>query len=270
MDDGEDEGTNGGAAADQTGSGGGTGGAGGGNGAGGASGGDATGAGNLDRSKLNPLLRAMPEDQINEVFDALFSAVKNKANGPDLSGVPAHARKDEPPAPKKLSKDELKEFFDPNSEKFDPAAAMRLVVEENYSGLLNDIGANATVGLKAAIKAQLPDFHKYEADIDTVLKAVPSSQINQGFILDTYFKVKGLRQTQTELADAAKPPTTVRPSPKKDDVETGSDQLSDEDKQVAMVMFRGSADPIAEFKKASKMMDTQNMRVPGDPKPAKK
>ncbi len=248
-------------APDNAGGGQGSAGTGGGTGNGGAGAGapNAGGTGTLDRNKLNPLLRGMPEEQLNEVFDALMTAARRPA-GQDMSGVPAHARP-APAAPKVPTRDELKDMLDPNSEKFDPESAFKSVVEANYGGLLTDISRNASAGVKAEVRRQLPDFDQYEADIDTVLSGVPN--VNAAVIVDTYFRVKGLRTTQKEIEERARPPKTVAPSPAKSSIES---EISAEDQEIARVMFRGSADPIAEYRKAQQMMETQHIRVPGDPK----
>lgn len=240
-----------------------------GNGGAGEGGSNAPGAGTLDRGKLNPLLRGMPEEQLNEVFDALMSAARKKDQAPDMSGVPSHARpaqREEPAAPKMPTRDQFKEMLDPNHENFNPEVAFKAVVEANYGGLINDIGRNATAGIKGELRRQLPDFDKYEADIDTVLAG--SGNVSQAQMVDTYFRVKGLRQTQEEIAARQKPPVTAPPSPRKE--QATEPAMSSEDIEVAKVMFRGSADPIAEYKKAQQMMDAQHIRVPGDPKPKAK
>lgn len=213
----------------------------------------------------------MPEEQISEVFDTLFEAVRHKpAGGRDLSGVPAHAQ----PAPvreekKPITKEQLRKMFDPNDEEnFNPQAAMKMMVEENYSGILNDIGRNASVGMKAAVRTRLPDFDKYEQDIDTVLATYPPTQVTADLITNTYFQVKGYRQTEAEIRDRQKPPTTAPPSPARREEPAAVDDP--EILAVARVMFPGSPDPLGELKKAEALMTKGHIRVPGDPKPKPK
>jgi hypothetical protein len=204
----------------------------------------------------------MPPEQINEVFETMFSALR-KTSGPDLSGVPAHAKPVvERTEPKKPTMDELKAAFDPSSDTFNPEAMVARIVDANYGGIVADISRNANAGLKNEIRSQLPDFKEYEADVDNLVSAMPAGTVNQGSYLQAYFTVKGFKQTQKEIADRAKPPTTVVPSAPR--VEGDDLKMSQEDMDVARVMFRGAADPIAEYKKAAKMMESQNIRVPGD------
>lgn len=206
----------------------------------------------------------MPPEQINEVFETMFSALrKTSETKPELSGVPSHARPAAAPAAAaEPTMDELKAAFDPNSDSFNPKAMVARIVDANYSGIIGDISRNASAGLKSELRQQLPDFKDFERDIDEVVSAIPPSQVTSQSYLQAYFAVKGLRATQREIQDRAKPPSTVPPSSPKlvvDDV-----KVSDEDRQVAAVMFRGAADPVAEYKKAQKMMEVQVMRVPGD------
>lgn len=227
-----------------------------------------TNAGNqtqLDREKLNPLLRGMSEEQVNEVFDTLFSAVKR---GPD-SGVPSHARPAEPrvEAPKPVTKDELREAFDPNSEKFDPQAAIDRIVTQNYGGLLNDIGNRATSGMRVALKAQFPDIDDYQQGIDQVLQGRNPAQITQQEYVGAYLMAKGAKQVENEVRERTKKPATTTPSPAVDleaqERET-QDKLSPAEEDVAKIMFRNSADPVAEFKRASALARNFKVKVPGD------
>lgn len=234
---------------------------------GGGNGTNATDTTKLDREKLNPLLRGMSEDQVNEVFDTLFSAVKR---GPD-SGVPAHARQEAPKVevPKPVTKDELREAFDPNSEKFDPQAAIDRIVTQNYGGLLTDISGRANMGMKIALRDKFPDIDQFEDGINTVLGNRPAQ--NEREYIGAYLMAKGARQveTETEARKTAAKPRTTQPSTQVDreaEERTNQDKLSPDEEQVARIMFRNSADPIAEFKRTAALARDFKIKVPGDKK----
>jgi hypothetical protein len=263
-----------GAAADAAGAGGNSGDAAGGAGNGGSadSAANAGGTRAIDRSKLPALIRDMPEEQIGEVFNTMLEAVMNKGGsngGRDMSGVPEHARPVAPAAPKQPTKEEFKKMLDPNDEGFNPEAAFKMFVDANYGGLINDIGRNASAGLKVSLRNRFKDFGTYEADVDKVLSRIPAAQVNEDLIINTYFQVKGYRATETEMREAARPPKTVEPSPARVD-SSAATQFNDEETAVAKVMFPGAADPVAELRKAQALMDKGHVRVPGDAKPAPK
>src|SRR2546423_400304 len=133
--DGEATGAGAGAIQDPNAAGGGTGGGTGSGGSGGAAESGAEGGGEgkggakeFDRGKLHPALRDMQPEEITELFESMATSLRTVQRPParepldELSGVPRHAR--EAPTPpkreevKELTKEELKEFFNPESEKF--------------------------------------------------------------------------------------------------------------------------------------------------------
>ena len=231
-----------------------------------------TGAGSaaaagLDRTRLNPILAGMTEDQLNESFEALFAAARERP-----MGVPDHARQPEAPAaPAKPTKEELREYFDPSSDKFDPEAAMRRVVDTNYGSLIGDINTRSLEGLKLALKQEYPDMDEYTKEMSVILQGRPAATLSQQDILGAYFMAKGVKVTSKEKSDRTKRPTTTAPSaPRLDEDEGGAPgevKLTQEDERLARIMFRNSADPIAEFRRAYKVGTEFKIRVPGDPEP---
>lgn len=218
----------------------------------------------LDREKLNPLLKGMSEEQVNEVFDTLFSAVRRGPN----SGVPEHAQERprvEPPRP--VTKDELREAFDPNSEKFDPQAAIDRIVTQNYGGLLSDIGNRATMGMKMALKSQFPDIDEYEAGINQVLKGRDPATITQQEMVGAYLMAKGAKQVEQEVQARTRKPAVTPPSVQEDPEareREREESLSKDEEDVARIMFRNSADPVAEFKRTRNLAKNWKIKVPGD------
>lgn len=206
---------------------------------------------------MSPLLRGMSEEQINETFETLFTAVRQPIVREVERVAPA-------PVPEpELTNENFRERFDPQSDKFDPMGAVRDITQRNYGPLIEDIGKRANAGMKEGLRRRLPDFDKHEADIDKVLEKVPANQINEQVLAQTYFSVLGAKEAQKLVNERAKPPVTREPSPRKE--ETERPKLTAEEEQVAKVMFRGSADPIKDYIEAQdKMEKGYQMRVPGD------
>lgn len=223
----------------------------------------AVSGGGIDRTKLNPLIAGMNEEQMNEVFDTLFNAARNQN-----AGVPQHAQQvQEPAAPKIPDKESLREYFDPTSDKFDPMAVIGQVVEANYGGLLGDINKRALSGVEVAMRQQFTDFDKYKADIDQILAGRPATTISQQDYLAAYYMAKGARATEAEVRERQKPPTTATPSPQAiEPVVDPRDVLSPTEKEVAAIMFRGEADPEAAFRAARARATGGVTKVPGDKK----
>ena len=226
-------------------------------GEGGSNGGGAPGtnAGGLDRSRLAPLLQSMSEEQINDTFNTMFAAMRRPAEVPPAPRIEA---------PKAPSREDLKERFDTMSDKFDPDGAVRDLVTANYGGLISEIGQKANEGMYMSLRATLPDFDKHEQDVRTVLKDVPANQINQNTLMNTYFSVVGAKTVGEQIKSRQAAPTTRQPSNQK--AEDAGPNLTKDEEEVARVMFRNSADPLADYKKALKMVDEGSMsvKVPGD------
>lgn len=222
----------------------------------------AGGAGGLDRSKLSPYLQNASESEINELFGVLLNSVPRG----DQLGAPAHARQPEPPAQPEVkapSRDELREMLDPSSDKFNPETALHQFVEANYGSLLGDVTKRANLAIKNKMATELPDFKQYEADIDAYLGGVDPRLVNENTYMQAYFTVKGLKQTQKEIADRKRPATTMEPTPTVN--EDPRQSLSKEEEAVARQMFPNSKDLAKDFRRAQAMTSEGfSVRVPGD------
>lgn len=217
-------------------------------------GGSNAGTEGFDRSKLNPVLRSMNEQELNDVFDTLLQSVRQ-----------APQAQVEPPKPQVQPEPDYKELLDPNSEKYNPKEAFQNFVQHNYSGLLGDINQRSLDAVFINMAQQLPDFRDYEQDIRTVLKSRDPLSLTQQDVLGTYYAVKGVRQTQEMLKKrreaAATGTAAPKVSPPKDeDVEP---DLPANQVRIAQKMFPRAADPVAEYKKFMKR-DTEGfeMKVP--------
>jgi hypothetical protein len=209
----------------------------------------------------------MDEDQLNEVFDSLFSAVKAGRE----SGVPDHAREQTPPVvPKAPDKDTLKAMFDVNSEHFDPQAAIDQIVTANYGGLLSDINSRSLSAVEVSIAQVYPDYMEYKADINKILAGKPPATISQNDLVGAYIMARGAKVVTKEMEARKAPPTTRTPSPSNSNEDgtppnNGARKLSSDEEAAARIMFRGSADPIKAFRDAeAKAADFNKMKVPGD------
>lgn len=208
----------------------------------------------VDRAKLNPLLRGMSEEQLNETFESLFQAIRQPVQ---QQQAPAP----KPPEPEPLTNDGVRDRFDPNSDKFDPIGAVRDITQRNYGPLIEDIGRRANAGLKENLKRQLPDFEKHEKEIDQVLQQYPANQVNEAVIAQTYFAVLGAKEAARIQQERNKPATTVPPSTQKQEVEPT--KLSADEEAVARVMFRGAEDPIKAYLDAQKKFEAgYSLKVP--------
>lgn len=216
----------------------------------------------IDRSKLNPLISNLGEDQLNEVFETLFTAARN-AN----SGVPAHAREPEPKAPAapQYTRDELREMMDPSSDKFDPEAAILQVTSKNYGNLIQDLGTKALSAVELSVRQQFPDFDQYKGGIDQILRGRDPSTISQADMVGAYFMAVGAQKVEQERKERLKPPTTQPPSPAKDDA-TATPKLSADEERAARIMFPEAADPNLAYTEAVGRMTKGVTKVPGDKK----
>lgn len=231
----------------------GTGGAGGGaTGDAGAAAANAGGTGSaagLDRSKLSPVLAGMDEDQLNEVFDTMFTALKTKREEPDYSGVPAHARPREEPKPAEPTQDQLKEAYrkmlDPQSDDFNPMAAFQDIMKRTTGPLMGSINQRAIAGMMSSFRdnVEYPDFKEHERDIAQVLAKKDPTTLSESDVIGTYLMVVGAKQIDEKRKAAKKPPTTVAPSPDviKPPVKTAVSQLDEMELSVARAMYRGKA-----------------------------
>lgn len=242
-------------AANGAGTGAGSGGTGGGNGGGGAppSGGAAGAAGSpagLDRSKLNPVLAALDEQQLNEAFDAMFQAAR--ANGDRVRGSEP-SREEAPPAPKLPTAEEIRRKFDPNDELFDPMSVIQQYTEAQYGPLLTGIAGRTTANMIANFRQQIPDFVDYEADVLRVLQGTDPRTLTTEQVVGAYYAAKGARITQKEIEERRKPPKTSEPSPRHEDGEPKV-KLTPEEQTAARKLFRHAADPEAAYIKAQSLV----------------
>lgn len=239
--------------------------AGGGAGSGAGTGVDASRA--IQRDRLNPVLSGMSEEQMNETFDALMTALSTRG---ESAGTPAHARPVETttqPAREPISKDELKEMLDPTSEKFDPQAALGRFVEDNYGGLITDMGLRTLQSTVDHLEREIPGFKDFKKDVWAELNKYgpAAARATADDVLRIFFTVKGLAETKEALKRKNAPPTTSAPTPQAE-VEDARD-LSPEEERIARVMYRGRPDPIKAFKETKKKYRGETFevgRVPGE------
>lgn len=200
----------------------------------------------------------MSEQQINETFETLFTAIRQPQQQ-QQAPVPK-------PEPKALTNEDVRDRFDPNSDKFDPISAVRDIAQQNYGGLIEDIGKRANAGLKEGLRRQLPDWDKHEQDIDKVLANVPAANVTQELLAQTYFAVLGAKEAARIQGERNKPPTTIAPSTQQQEHDAAP-KLSEEEQSVARVMFRGSADPIKDYIEAQKKFEAgYSLKVPENAK----
>jgi hypothetical protein len=242
-------------------------------GAGAAGAGAAEGAGgkkDFDREKLHPVLRGMGPEEITELFETMATGLRTSRAAPpadDITGVPAHAR----PAPVRqpakkepLTKDALKEYFDPTSEKFDPATAFQMLAEQNYGSLLGDLNMRSIRGMVGTFRTELPDFADYEQEVmDGIAKSGRDpATISQDDVMTAYFFAKGKRATLKERQEGkGRARTTLAPTP----APTGpkkETELTELETTVARRMFRKAKDPVAEYRKFAGYEDGISVKVP--------
>lgn len=212
----------------------------------------------FDRNKLNPVLRSLNEDELNEVFDTLLTSVRQGPQNqqPSVQAQPAPAPEPEP---------DYKELLDPNSEQFNPQAAFQGFVKKNYGTLLGDINQRSLDAVFLNMAQQFPDFREHEQDIRGILRQRDPLSLTQADVLGTYYAVKGAKQTNEELKKrrAAASSSTVTPTPSAPKEQQEDIQISAVEQSVAARMFPRAKDPVAEYKKYLKR-DTEGfeMKVP--------
>lgn len=213
----------------------------------------------FDREKLHPILRDMTPEQINDLMDTMATGLKSV-------GRPAseRPREEEPKAPEPPKPPgDMKDLLNPQSEHYNPEAALDYVVRKNYGGVVRDIGTRTINSTLAIYKQELPDFGDYEEDIRKALKGMDPTAVTDAQIMGMYFQAKGIKMTAKERTERAKKSgaTTVPPSAPKVDTETK--ELAEIEVEVAQRMFRRAADPVAEYKKYLKQLEgSPEMKVP--------
>ena len=211
----------------------------------------------FDRGKLNPVLRSLNEDELNEVFDTLLQTVRQGPQNQPAQQPQAPVAS--PPEP------DYKELLDPNSESFNPQAAFQGFVQRNYGTLLGDINQRSLDAVFLNMAQQFPDFREHEADIRGILRQRDPLSLTQQDVLGTYYAVKGAKSTNEMLRkkrEAATASTvTSAPTPAKE--HEPEVQITAVEQQIAARMFPRAKDPIAEYKKYLKSdRDGFEMKVP--------
>jgi hypothetical protein len=238
----------------------------------GAAGGPAAGSDlTAYRQELDPVLRGMEPQHMNELFYRLSGAAQpGQAQEPSTIGmtgeVPPAAggapptQGGAPPAQAPvIDEAAIKAQFDPNSETYDPQAAINQVVQANYGPLVSDITQRSLVGTFAAFKQAYTDWDEFEPLIRQQLSQTPAHLITEQVINGAYFQQKGFKQAQTEQAErrSAGESHTLAPTPRPgdDSQSTEPTELNALEKQAARVQFREYEDPEKEYKKWKAITD---------------
>lgn len=202
----------------------------------------------FDRAKLHPALRGMTPEEITGLFEEMAAGMRTMAARGGQPGDGSRAAPPPaPPTPTGPTQEELKELFDPNSDKFNPERAVVALANKNFGKLIGDVNMRSVRGTFSTFRNEFPDFGEHEADILESLKGRDPSTVTDQDILSGYLMVKGLKVTQKERAEAAKRKgaTTVAPTPK---AETKEIQLTEEEVGVARRMFRNAPDPLKAYR----------------------
>lgn len=260
---------------------------------GGGAGGDGPqGTEEFNREQLDPVLRGMSPNEINELFGSLTTALRARPTPepepePDpvddefrrtfgIGGSPAAAQRPQPAAapdggqqpaapapaqPQPLSPEQLKDMFNPESEQFNPEQAITRIVATNYGGLIGDINQRSLEGVFSSYRQRVHDFAEYEPAVREALAEIPAHLINDRLVGQFYLVKKGERVTQQEMRDRAKASagTTLKPTPPeppKPDV-----KLDPLEEDVARKMFRRHKDPVAEYKKWREKVEAGPVRL---------
>lgn len=234
----------------------------GGSGEGGSKSGEGGGkvAGAFDREALDPALRSLDPEQINGLFTTLVTGLRE-------AGRPAAAAPAKVEEVPDLTDAELKEFFDPASDKFNPRAAIARIAEKNYGPLLSDIGNRATAGIYTKIATEYPDFKNYQAKVADALSQRDPRTLSEEVIFGTYLTLKGLSVVQEDRKKAGRTAgteTIIDKSGKSADGDEEADiELTTVEKDVAKRMFPNATDPVAAYKAAlTKYQTRDTVKVP--------
>lgn len=223
----------------------------------GQSGAAGVGGSEFNRDELDPALRGMTAKNINELFLGLLSQQGRNGGRSEEAARPEPKAAVEPP--------NYKEMLDANHDNFNPEAAFKAFVEQNYGGLLGDINKRSVQGLYSRYKSEIHDFGEFEADIEKALAGKDPTTLSDNDVLGTYLTLKGAKTLQKERQERATAAgsSTRKPSapaggegPPEDDI-----VLSDQQKQVAHVMFGGKDDPEGEYKKWKKKSDAGPLQL---------
>lgn len=201
------------------------------------------GAGEFNRDELNPALRGLNPNQINELFGALLTR----------GGQPAEPAEPRRPEPEPLPDINLREVMDPTHESYNPELALKWFVQKNYGGLMQDINQRSIKGLYGNFRNQIHDFAEYEQDIDKALSQRDPSTLSERDIFGTYLAMKGMRQLAKERTERATTAgrSTHQPSAPKDD-QIVDEALDATETEFAKIMFPNEADPTKRYQEMKK------------------
>jgi hypothetical protein len=222
-------------------------------------------AGQFDRGALNPVLRDMNPNQINELFGMLLTRAQGGNGAGGQQAEPA--RQPEPEVPPM----DYREALDPSNEKFNPEAAFSHFVQRNYGPLMRDINSRSIKGLYGNFRNQIHDFQEYEAEIDRALSQRDPATLSERDVFGTYLTAKGLRQLRREQSERSQQAgkSTHPPSAPTGDKPL-EEPLNDTDIEFARVMFPREADPVAKYREYKKKADggSYEVNVPMGDQPA--
>lgn len=193
----------------------------------------------LDKTKLNPILQGMEnEEQINDLFSTMMDTIRSRQAPPQNREVP--------PPPVAPPEPDYKAMMDPNSDQYNPRAAVLDITARNYGGVMTDISTRANEGLFLRFRDEFSDFKEHEADIRELLKSQPNLVPDAKQIAGLYYAAKGYRQTLKEKQDQHQ--RTRAPSPPVLDEPVKAKPLPDDEARVARSMFRHEQDPEAAYR----------------------
>lgn len=218
----------------------------------------------FNRDQLNPILRGMKPEQINELFTAMLTKM-GAGNGPP-------APREEPVAEPELPAMDYKAALDPSNDGFNPEAAFDHFVKKNYGTLMRDMNSRSVKGLYGNFRNQIHDFNDYEQDIDTALSKRDPATLSEKDIFGTYLAIKGMRALTKERSErAAAAGKSVRPPSAAQEPDPQGEELDATATEMARLMFPNEADPIAKYKAMQKKsnLGAYELKVPiGDGKTA--
>jgi len=223
-------------------------------GAGDQAAGAATGAVEFDRGQLHPALRDMTPAQITELFETMAQGLASTRQPPAAASVaPA-------PPPPPLKTDDVRKYFDPSTDDFNPIEGVNVIVQRNYGRLIGDIAGRGLRSTFATFERQFPDFSEFEADILKSMEGRDPTTVTEKDILSSYLAHKGLRVTMKEQAERARSKGAVTQPPSGREPARPEVELSDVEKDVARRMFGSKrdkdgkpVDPLVEYRRIAAM-----------------
>jgi hypothetical protein len=189
---------------------------------------------------------------MNELVDTLVQTIAARREPERRAPEPVKPE----PAP------DYREMFDPNSDKFNPQAAVADITQRNYGSLINDISGRANEGMYMRFREEYPDFKEFEPDIRKLLTDSRQNNPSPEQINGLYFAAKGYRSTMKEKQDR-ETLRTKPPAPAKKE-EATEEPLDVDEVKVAKRMFSRSENPEKAYREYVKKLDQQDttMKVP--------